>query len=709
MPKLYDCCFPVAIINTFVLLLLLQKVTAPMIMGAVNNGMNEANLKADGLKRGVDRRWVRRWVHDNGLKFKAGRPLESVRAQWTTSKNMEVHYDLTAENLVRIGAAIWNPEFDPEKPYDQMIFVVKPWMLYSFDECQTNMDQTTVKRAQGDLGVFLSNDKDNGDVLATKSGNSITLVAGSRADGQSIPPMIVFSQPVQGEWLKDLPSASICDKNHKPFPATIFINKSGGMEKGLTTRFIQTNIVPTLGQSTSEEDDDVVPDTQDAGAEGDAQDPGAQDEDCDVATEVNVVPDTVAAEDPPCLPEAEVAVLEKAMVLCDGHGDHITASCVKVMRENHICCLLRPPHTSHVIQVEDVGNFAQLGTGFRQSKHSRLAAVMFAENRMSLKVEDYAACIAAPFNAAFCYDKNKAGWAKSGYMPFTRAPMWDQRAKEENAHKDSGGLRARLIPEYIKKRKRGAEDPASVVGEDPASDAVDEGEAEKKKKSSRLTAADLWDLGPVTGEAAFEIIINKDDEVEGKKLDKAEKQRIAADAAGERSAALAVIAVRAQAAIREKGSEGLHSLTVQELTAVLAVRNVKKAGSDKKADLQLKVARILNLLPPAPDLSASTPQQAIVALPETPVNDLHMGPGTQATSCNGEHNLAPPSANNRDTDTTFVDAALDNVFKLPGGGSSDEAASSDGDGSSDCDGGSDGSGDEDNSDSSEDEGGLVGQ
>jgi hypothetical protein len=50
-----------------------------------------------------------------------------------------------------------------------------------------------------------------------------------------------------------------------------------------------------------------------------------------------------------------------------------------------------------------------------------------------------------------------------------------------------------------------------------------------------------------------------------------------------------------------------------------------------------------------------------------------------------------------------------NVFKLPGGGSSDEAASSDGDGSSDCDGGSDGSGDDDNSDSSEDEGGLVGQ
>ena len=119
--------------------------------------------------------------------------------------------------------------------------------LYSVDEAQVNQDQTTASKSNVEKGIFLPPSVDNGDILATKSGGKITIVAGSRADGHCLPPCFIFDAPVDPAFLQRLPHSSLIDPNTmQHLQATYFINRSGGMEKGLFADYFVSNIKPAL-------------------------------------------------------------------------------------------------------------------------------------------------------------------------------------------------------------------------------------------------------------------------------------------------------------------------------------------------------------------------------------------------------------------------------------------------------------------------------
>jgi hypothetical protein len=103
-----------------------QKVTIPMCMGVVNNAIHGTPL-VEKLKNGVcDRRWVTRFARRNGLVVKSGRPCEERRAAWGKSWNLLTHFNQVAVKLVSIGAAVENPDYDPDVPYSEPIFVTQP-------------------------------------------------------------------------------------------------------------------------------------------------------------------------------------------------------------------------------------------------------------------------------------------------------------------------------------------------------------------------------------------------------------------------------------------------------------------------------------------------------------------------------------------------------------------------------------------------------
>ena len=68
-----------------------------------------------------------RFAARHGLVVKSGRVCEDRRATWGKSANLLKHYLLVADELVYMGAAVKNPDYDEYKPYDEPIFVLEPW------------------------------------------------------------------------------------------------------------------------------------------------------------------------------------------------------------------------------------------------------------------------------------------------------------------------------------------------------------------------------------------------------------------------------------------------------------------------------------------------------------------------------------------------------------------------------------------------------
>ena len=57
------------------------------------------------------------------------------------------------------------------------------------------------------------------------------------------------------------------------------------------------------------------------------------------------------------------------LLLYDGHHSHISLSLIKWAQENNIILFVLPPHTSHILQLMDVGCFGPFETLYQQEVH----------------------------------------------------------------------------------------------------------------------------------------------------------------------------------------------------------------------------------------------------------------------------------------------------------------------------------------------------
>ena len=60
------------------------------------------------------------------------------------------------------------------------------------------------------------------------------------------------------------------------------------------------------------------------------------------------------------------------VLLCDGHGSHLTWQFIEYAKAHHIMVLLRPPHTTQVLQGEDVHGFGIFKKAFKAAKQALL-------------------------------------------------------------------------------------------------------------------------------------------------------------------------------------------------------------------------------------------------------------------------------------------------------------------------------------------------
>ena len=112
------------------------------------------------------------------------------------------------------------------------------------------------------------------------------------------------------------------------------------------------------------------------------------------------------------------------LMMCRGTGD-----------TPRIYLVLRPPHTTHKTQPEDIANFVAFKNMLEKNK-----AALFLQRSLGLGghkgprgvfMTDLNTVSASAWLHAFDKKTNLNGWRRAGLVPFTRRPMWDLIAEEQ--------------------------------------------------------------------------------------------------------------------------------------------------------------------------------------------------------------------------------------------------------------------------------------
>ena len=77
----------------------------------------------------------------------------------------------------------------------------------------------------------------------------------------------------------------------------------------------------------------------------------------------------------PCIPD--LSIENHALLIMHGHGSHFTLELLTCCRSIGLRVLLRPPHTTHILQGEDVVHFNVFKETYHQAKMLKLGAKIF--------------------------------------------------------------------------------------------------------------------------------------------------------------------------------------------------------------------------------------------------------------------------------------------------------------------------------------------
>ena len=103
----------------------------------------------------------------------------------------------------------------------------------------------------------------------------------------------------------------------------------------------------------------------------------------------------------------------------DGHGSHFTLDLLMHCRAVGLHIVLRPPHTTHILQGEDVEHFAVFKPRYQQNKLMMMTRRIFG-GKPSLTPGQSLQCAKEPWEKAFDLEHSLKAWAKIGVSPFTR-------------------------------------------------------------------------------------------------------------------------------------------------------------------------------------------------------------------------------------------------------------------------------------------------
>ena len=535
------------------LCLVLREMRIPIFQCMVLNYANaliRGTEKEELFKHGeIRRHWYYHWLgRCSRLKTGNIRPLEITRAKWATARNALTHYEQLAEILVDLGLAVRNASFSEDEELSEPIKITKPGRIFSMDETRLTNDTTQCSKAKNCRSI-LAKDGDCGEVLVNKGGGDGTGIGGTSADGLDIPGFFIFSNNIihAGEDDKDVAEENrpVCrrpDPNNpdKPLPCRFWANEKGGMNSDLGIRYIKGCIEPCL---------------------------------------------------------SDLSPASPAVIIMDGHGSHFTLELLDYCRSIGLHIVLRPPHTTHVLQGEDVEHFGVFKPMYQQKKMLLMGSRVFS-GKTRLSAGDLLLCAKEAWERAFDLEHSLKAWAKIGVSPFNRCVFWELRKAEDQRAKVAlsaqcdpammtiEGMVSILFPEAAQARQQEQGGQDGEGGERPPA------RGQKRRSECNLHSTDLWDRpGGATGDECFAIVKAKtaarrakDDKAKQAKEARAEARKEKHASANELGAAIC---------IKLTAGADVLKLKVAELKAALVYKGVAVDPKLKKSELSALLAREL--------------------------------------------------------------------------------------------------------------------
>jgi hypothetical protein len=197
------------------------------------------------------------------------------------------------------------------------------------------------------------------------------------------------------------------------------------------------------------------------------------------------------------------------VLICDGYGSHLHFKFLERCVQLGVRVILRPPHTSHVTQGEDVqqGHFHKFHLQERKAKAELKARLLVHPRRTQhnlrisqLQRSDIPKITKKAWEEAFSYDVCAHAWQAIGIWPiFNRRPYWNIRKQEEGRKEVIGDMNARDAMEIAAEEMQHEDIAAALLASESESESKEHMQVKRINLSTRW-----WGQGCVTYGEAWE-------------------------------------------------------------------------------------------------------------------------------------------------------------------------------------------------------------
>jgi hypothetical protein len=345
----------------------------------------------------TDDNLTRKLRKDTAGEFEVGKAniVEQRRTKWTTSYHLDMWFASFKKTLIDLGFAREKEATDTITVGELFFYPGQLQRIVNFDETDGSIDDTTGKRGGRPPVTFYSPEVSGGATAVNKSGYSATIIFGSNAAGEPLPPHFQLKSTAQTAETQRM-STSWFQHTHvilvkygfdeqQDRPCTFGMNEKAGMNSIELQKYIDNAILP------------LFPDMEDV--------PG-----------------------------------KRVLLKVDSGPGRTNLEMLATLRLQG--CYLVPgvPNTTAVTQETDQ-NYGPFKLAYRKNI-GRLSQARF-EKDMAVHITDLpllvfgghctksGAVLTNAFQDAFSHESNLAVWEKCGAVPLTRSAMKSNKVRHE--------------------------------------------------------------------------------------------------------------------------------------------------------------------------------------------------------------------------------------------------------------------------------------
>ena len=231
--------------------------------GGVNHRGKMAPIVAETMMVDVEtaREILKRLARDTAIDLGCakGSFAEERRVRWTTYQNLELWFDTWERELLKLGLMQLDVRGYPHIPRDKLR------QILNFDETSLSLDGSSINRGGRPAAYWFDPRLPQVGITTAKTSYSSTMITGSNAYGEALPPHFQFVSSAQTDDAKMITVDCIrymkkvrgvfgmgAGASEESFGVTIGLNEKGGMDMEEFAKYLRNSIMPLYPNAAPE-------------------------------------------------------------------------------------------------------------------------------------------------------------------------------------------------------------------------------------------------------------------------------------------------------------------------------------------------------------------------------------------------------------------------------------------------------------------------